>query len=103
MCLWWFLTPLAAAFFLYLSGAWRNFVYKPSPGTNFFAMFTVWHGLFSLTLMFPRLRIEVPSLSTVQGNCMYIFFKAENQEIQFLLLCTKPSKDKHKFLSLKAW
>ena len=31
-----------------------------------FSMFTVWHGLFSLVLMFPRLRIEAPPLSTVQ-------------------------------------
>ena len=29
--------------------------------------------------------------STVQGNCVYTIFKAENQEIQFPLLCTKPS------------
>ena len=60
-----------------------------------------WHGLFSLVLMFPGLRIEAPPLSTVQGKCIYTFFKAENQEIQLLLLCTKPSKDKHKFLFFK--
>ena len=39
--------------------------------------------------------------STVQGKCIYTFFKAENQQIQFPLLCIKPSKDKHKFFLLK--
>ena len=29
---------------------------------------------------------------------VYTFFKAENQEIQFPLLCTKPSKDKQVFV-----
>ena len=46
-------------------------------------MFTVWQGLFSLVLMFLGLRIEAPPLSTVQSKCIYTFFKAENQEIQF--------------------
>ena len=32
---------------------------------------------------------------------IYTIFKAENQEIQFLLLCTKPNIDKHKFLFFK--
>ena len=62
-------------------------------------MYTVWYGLFSLVLMSSGLRIEALPLSTVQGTCMYTIFKAENQEIQFPLLCTKPSIDKHKFLS----
>ena len=53
--------------------------------------------------MFPGLRIEDLSLSTVQGKCIYTIFKAENQEIQFQLLCTKPSIDKQKFLSYKGW
>ena len=48
----------------------------------------------------PGLRIEAPPLSTVQGKCLH-FFKEENQEIQFPLLCTKSSKDKRKFLSFK--
>ena len=60
-------------------------------------MFTVWHGLFSLVLIFPGLRIEAPPPSTVQGQCVYILFKAEHQKIHFPLLCTKPSKDKHTF------
>ena len=47
-------------------------------------MFTAWHGLFSLVLMFSGLRIEAPPLSTVQSKYIYTFFKAENQEIQFL-------------------
>ena len=61
-------------------------------------MFTVWHGLFILVIVFPRLRIEAPPLSTVQGKCIYTIVKAENQEIQFPLLCTKPSIDKHKYV-----
>ena len=55
------------------------------------SMFTLWHGLFSLVLMFPGLKIKVPPLSTVHGNNIHTIFKAENQEIQYLLLCTKPS------------
>ena len=47
--------------------------------------------------MFLGLKIEVPPLSTVQDKCIYTIFKAENQKIQFLLLCTKRSKDKRKF------
>ena len=77
--------------------------YKPSPGMKFFLMFTVWHGLFSMVLIFPGMRIEAPPLSTVKGKCIYTIFRAENQEIQYLLLCTKPSIDKHKFLSFKGW
>ena len=57
-------------------------------------MFTVWHGLFSLVLMFLRLTIEALPLSTVHGKFKYNIFKAENQETQFLLLCTKPGIDK---------
>ena len=60
-------------------------------------MFTVWHRLYSLILTFPWLRIEAPPLTAVQEKCIYKFFKAENQETQFLLLCTKPSIDKHNF------
>ena len=44
-------------------------------------MFTVWHGFFSLVLMFLRLRIEAPLLSTVQGKYIYNICKAENHEI----------------------
>ena len=67
-------------------------------------MFTAWHRLFSMILMFPGLRIEAPPLSTVQGGCIYEIFKVENQEIKFPLLCTKPSIDKHhKFSSFQGW
>ena len=48
-------------------------------------MFTVWNRLFCLVLAFLGLRIETLSLSTVQGKCIYTIFKAENQEIRFLL------------------
>ena len=66
-------------------------------------MFTVWHGLFSLVFVFPGLRIGAPPLSTVQVKCIYTSCKVENQKIQFPLLCTKPSIDRHKFLSFKGW
>ena len=72
-----------------------------------------WHGVFFrcllfgtdffLVLMFSGLRIEAPLLFTVQGNYIFTIFKAENQESQFLMLDTKPSIDKHKFLSFKGW
>ena len=62
-------------------------------------MFIVWHGLFSLVLMFSELRIEAPPLSTVEDT----IFNVENQEIQFPLLCTKPNIDKHTCLSFKGW
>ena len=38
-------------------------------------MFTVWHGLFSLVLLFSGLRIEAPIPSTVQGKWIYTFLK----------------------------
>ena len=66
-------------------------------------MFIVWHGLFSLVLIISGLRIEALPLSMVKGKCIHTIFKAANQEIQFPLLCTKPSKDKLKFLSFKGW
>ena len=53
--------------------------------------------------MFPGLRIDALPLFTVQGKCIYTIFKAENQEIQFPVLCTKPSKDKDKFDYFKGW
>ena len=62
---------------------------------------TVWYGLSSLVLLFPRLRIEAPPLFTVQGKYINAIFEAENQQIQFPLLCTKSNIDKHKYLSFK--
>ena len=59
-------------------------------------MLPVWHGLFSLVLAFPGLRIEALSLSTWYVY-IYTIFKVENQETQFPLVCTKPSIDRHKF------
>ena len=64
-------------------------------------MFTFWHRLFSFVPLFPGVRIETPPTSTVQGKCLYTFLKAENQEIQRLLLGTKSNKDKHKFMSFR--
>ena len=46
-------------------------------------MFTVWLRLFTLVLVFHGPRIE--ALPTVHGKCIYIIFKADNQEIQFSL------------------
>ena len=67
-------------------------------------MFTVYHGLFSLVLTFPGLRIEALPLSAVQGKCIYKIFKADNQETEVSLLCTKPSIDKHEeFSSFQGW
>ena len=88
------LNPMAAEFFRYPSGM-KIIFYKPSPGTDFLFNVYFWHGLFIFVFMFFRLRIEAPPPSAIY------FFKAENHEIQFPFLCTKPSKDKHKFLSFK--
>ena len=46
-------------------------------------MFTVWHGLFSLVLMFPMLRIEASPLSTVQGKFKYTFLKQKTGKFNF--------------------
>ena len=66
----------------------------------YFSMFSVWHGLLSFVLIFLGLRIKALFL---QDKCIYTIFKMDNQEIQFPLLCTKPSTDKHTFLSFKGW
>ena len=72
-------------------------------GTEVFSMFTFWHGLLSLVLVFFGLRIEALPLSTVQGKCIYTLFKAENQDFQFSPLCTKLSIDEQKCFSFKGW
>ena len=46
-------------------------------------MFTVWHGLFSLVLMFSGLRIEAPLPSTIQGKCIYVFLKKRTSRFNF--------------------
>ena len=48
-----------------------------------FSMFTVLHRLFSLVLMFSRLRIEALSPSTVQGKCIYTFIKQRTSTFNF--------------------
>ena len=83
------LNPLAAEFFYTLQGHGDNFL-QTFTWHRIFSMFTVWNRLFSLVLMFSGLRIEALPLSTVLSKCIYTFFKAENQEIQFPFLCTKP-------------
>ena len=67
-------------------------------------MFTVWHGLFPLILMFPGLRIEALPLSKVLRKSIYTIFKRRTRKLSFhsyVPVCTKPSIDKHKFLSFK--
>ena len=95
------LTLWLQSFFCYPRIGTDNF-YKPLPGMDFrFQCLPFGTDFFSLVLMFPGVRIEASPPSTVQGKCIYTFFKVKNQAIQFLLLCTKPSKDKHKILSFK--
>ena len=72
-----YLNPLAAEFFSTLQGHGDNF-YILSPGTEFFNFYCLAQTFFFDTL-FPVLRIESPSLSTVKDKRIY-FFKAENQE-----------------------
>ena len=95
------LTLWLQSFFATLELAWRLFLQTLTWHGLLFSMFTIWYGLFSLLLMFPKMRIEAPPPSTVQGKYIYTLFKAENQTIQLPLLCTKPSKDKCKFLSFR--
>ena len=92
---------LAAKVFL-LPSNWHldNFVQIITWSGLSYSMFTVWHGLFSLVLMFSGVRIEALPHSQYRVN-VYTLFKAENQLIHFPLLLTKPSKDKHKFFLSK--
>ena len=89
--------------FLYPSVAQSLILYKPSSGTEFCFNVYCFARFFSLSFMFPRLRIVVPPPSTVQGKGIYTIFEVENQEIQFPLLFIKPCKDKHNFFSFKGW
>ena len=71
--------PLAAEFFLLpFAGHRINFIQTFTWHEHSLSMCTVWHGLFSLVLMFSGLRIEALPCSTVQGMCIQ-FYKAENQ------------------------
>ena len=70
-----------------------------SCGTEFFPCLVFGMDFFFGTHV-SRLRIEAPPLFTVLGKCIYTLCKAENQEIQFSLLCTKPIIDKHNFFYL---
>ena len=57
-------------------------VYKPSPGMDFYSMFTVWHRCF---IWYWRFRAENWSSApfTVQGKCMYIFLKRITRKFNF--------------------
>ena len=95
------LNPLAADFFFAtLLGARSYFFYIPSPGTELFPCLLFGTDFFLGYSCFPGWNLTPPQ-STVQGKSIYTIFKAENQEIQFPLLCTKHSKFKHKFFLSK--
>ena len=98
------LNPLAVGFFCYPPiGTEIILLYILTWHGVYFFIFTVCRSLFSLVLPFPGLRIEAMPLSKVQGKCICKMFKAENQETQLPLLCTKPSIDKHKLSSFQGW
>ena len=79
----WF-NPLAVEFFLI-----------PFSGHGDIVLQTfIWHGLFQCLLFGTAFSFV---LMFLRPNHSTGFFKEENQEIQFPLLCTKPSKDKNKF------
>ena len=72
--------------------------YKPSPGTDFSQCLLFGTDFFLLYSCFSGWELKLRPY--LQYGVVYIhFFKAENQEIQFPLLCTKPSKDKQVFSS----
>ena len=60
-----------------------NFFTNPHQSGLSFSMFTVLHRLLSLVLMFPGLPIEAPPQSTVQGKCIYTFFKQKTRKFNF--------------------
>ena len=84
-----------------LTSNWHgdNF-YIPWPGTEFFFIVAVWHGLF-LILEFQVLWFP-PLSGKVQGKCISKIFKVENQENKFLSLYL-PSIDKPYFSSFQGW
>ena len=46
-------------------------------------MFTVWHELFSLVVMLPRVRIEALSLSQYRVTVYTVFFKQRTSRFNF--------------------
>ena len=66
-----------------------------------FSMFTVWYRLLSLVLMFSGLRIEALPHLQYRVSVYTLFLKRRTRKFYFRLLCTKPSKDKHKFFLSK--
>ena len=89
--------------FLYPSDGTEIFFYKLSPGMDFFQCLLFGTDFFLWYSCILGWELKLRPLSTVQGKCTYTIFNAENQEIQSPLSCTKPSIDKHKFLSFIAW
>ena len=61
-------------------------------------MFTIWHGLFPLVLMFSGLRIEALPTSTVLGKSIYTFFLSGEPVDSISHVCNKPSKNRNVFL-----
>ena len=95
----WHFNPLAVELFYILRWARR-----------FLQVFT-WHGLFQCLLFgmdfflwyscFPGWDLKLRPIHST-GFVIYTFFKAEPVDSN-PLICTKPSKDKHKFFSFKGW
>ena len=83
ICLVNLLTLRLWSFFYTLQGHEDNCLQTLNWHELLFSMFTVWHGLFSLVLMFSGLRIEAPPLSTVQGKCIYTFLKRRTSKFNF--------------------
>ena len=89
------LTPCLQSFFILFRGHGDNF-YKPSPDTDFFFNVYCLAQTFFFGTHVSQAENWSSAPSTVQGKCI-----AENQEIQFPLLCSKPGKDNHKFFLSK--
>ena len=75
---------LAEKFFLLPSNVHRdNFLYTFTWHGLYFSMFTVWHGLFSLVLIFPRLRIEAPPYLQYRVSVYTQFLKQRTRKFDF--------------------
>ena len=76
--------PSAAGFFCYpLAGHAVNFLQTCTWHGPSFSILIVWHQLFSLLLMFSRVRIDASPPSTVQGKCIYTFLKWRTSRFNF--------------------
>ena len=83
--------------FLYHSGDRDNCLQFFTWHKVFFSMFTVWQYFFLWYSCFLAENWSSAPYLQYRVSVYTLFFQMENQEIQFMLLCTKPSKYKHKF------